>query len=351
MNPEYEYEKYVTTKENVMETINKYGVAIIPNVLNSEECEEMFNGMWDTLETISQTWEIPINRNNPESWVNMKKLFLKHSMLIQQWSIGHAQFIWNLRQNPKCVEVFSNIWKCNKEDLLTSFDGASFHMPSEITKTGWRKKLWYHSDQSFVDKDFKCVQSWVTALDVNEGDGTLTFYEGSNKYHSEFGEKFGVIDTSNWYQMDDDEKLGFYKEKGCVAKCIKCPKGSMVLWDSRTIHCGLEPLKGRKTPNFRCVAYLCYMPRVLAKESQIIKKIKAFEEKRMTTHWPCNIKLFPKIPRTYGAELPEITELPTPIINELGRRLVGYSNMSTIKSKIKTKKNIILVIEDDDSKE
>jgi GR25 family glycosyltransferase involved in LPS biosynthesis len=117
----------------------------------------------------------------------------------------------------------------------------------------------------------------------------------------------------------------FYKEKGCVAKCIKCPKGSMVLWDSRTIHCGLEPLKGRKTQNFRCVAYLCYMPRVLAKESQIIKKIKAFEEKRMTTHWPCNIKLFPKIPRTYGAEIPEITELPTPIINELGRRLVGYS--------------------------
>jgi len=65
----------------------------------------------------------------------------------------------------------------------------------------------------------------------------------------------------------------------------------------------------------------------------------------MTTHWPCNIKLFPKIPRTYGAEVPEITELPTPIINELGRRLVGYSN--TNKSKKKNKKNIILVIEEE----
>ena len=31
---DYEYERYVTTKENLMDTINTYGVAIIPGVLN-----------------------------------------------------------------------------------------------------------------------------------------------------------------------------------------------------------------------------------------------------------------------------------------------------------------------------
>ena len=107
-------------------------------------------------------------------------------MLIQHWQIGHAQFIWNLRQNPKCAEVFANIWSCNQNDLLVSFDAASFHMPPETTKIGWHKTTWYHSDQSYTDKGFKCAQSWVTAFDVNRGDATLAFYEGSNNFHTDY---------------------------------------------------------------------------------------------------------------------------------------------------------------------
>ena len=74
----------------------------------------------------------------------------------------------------------------------------------------------------------------------------------------------------------------------------------------------------------RCVAYLCYMPRNMATKKNIQKKIKAFEEMRMTTHWPCDVKLFAKNPRTYGGELPEVLSLERPEIYALGRRLVGY---------------------------
>jgi hypothetical protein len=42
-------EKYFTTKEKVKETIDKYGVAIIPNILTEEEMSEMKNGMWNYL--------------------------------------------------------------------------------------------------------------------------------------------------------------------------------------------------------------------------------------------------------------------------------------------------------------
>ena len=253
---EYEYERYIATPDNAMEIVAKYGVAIIPSLLNDQECDKMVSGMWDTLEDISQTWDLPITRDNPQSWRNIKELFPLHSMLIQHWSVGHAQFIWDLRQNPKCVDVFSKIWSVNQEDLLSSFDAASFHMPSEITGIGWHRSTWYHSDQSFVTRGFRCIQSWVTGLDVNRGDATLAFYESSNNYHSEFGDAFGVTDTGNWYRMETDEKIKFYTDRGCLPKRIMCPKGSMVLWDSRTIHCGVEPIKGRLAPNFRCVAYL-----------------------------------------------------------------------------------------------
>ena len=66
------------------------------------------------------------------------------------------------------------------------------------------------------------------------------------------------------------------------------------------------------------------MPREKAQKKDITKKIKAFEEMRMTSHWPCKIKLFPKMPRTYGAVVKPVTELPMPEINEIGRKLVGY---------------------------
>ena len=42
----YEYEKYLTTPENVKDTVLKYGVAIVPSVLDESEIEDMKNGMW-----------------------------------------------------------------------------------------------------------------------------------------------------------------------------------------------------------------------------------------------------------------------------------------------------------------
>ena len=317
-------EKYITDIDNLKNTLDEYGVAIIPSVLDENECVAMEDGMWNTLETWTNTWDLPITRDNPESWRNIRDLFPKHSMLIQQWGLGHAQFIWNLRQNPKCANIFAKLWNCDVNDLLVSFDGASFHMPSEITKIGWHRQTWFHTDQSYLRNEFECIQSWVTAFDVNEGDATLAFLEKSHKYHKDFATHFNMKSKDNWYKLNDDKEVDFYKNMGCEEKYITCPRGSMVFWDSRTIHCGVEPRRTRVKQNFRCVVYLCYIPRMMSNEKELKKKVKAFEEMRMTSHWPNKIKLFPKMPRTYGAEVKEISELPSPIINKLGRRLAGY---------------------------
>ena len=87
---------------------------------------------------------------------------------------------------------------------------------------------------------------------------------------------------------------------------------------------GVEPRKGREQQNFRCVVYLCYTPRSLSSGKEIKKKIKAFEEMRMTSHWPHKVKLFPKMPNTYGAQIEDVEPLTPPEINEIGRKLVGY---------------------------
>lgn len=207
---------------------------------------------------------------------------------------------------------------------MVSFDGLSFNLPPEVTKRGWNKgNTWYHTDQSFTNDKFSCIQSFVTGLDINDNDATLSFIEGSNKFHSEFGYKNAITDKSDWYKLTKEQEA-FYYDKGCVAKNIKCPKGSLVLWDSRTIHCGIEANKQRTMPNIRAVIYVCYMPRSICNVANIRKKQKAFTELRATTHYPCKIKLFAKTPRTYGGEIPEITTIDKPVLNELGKRLAGF---------------------------
>jgi hypothetical protein len=62
----------------------------------------------------------------------------------------------------------------------------------------------------------------------------------------------------------------------------------------------------------------------MATKKNLEKKIKAFEEMRMTTHWPCKIKLFPKTPRTFGRELPEFKTISKPILTDIGSRLAGF---------------------------
>lgn len=320
----YEFEKYVCTKETLKATIDLYGVAVISSVLNEEECNNMVNGIWDFFEHISNSWEMPINRNNKESWSGFYKLFPLHSMLIQHWNVGHTQASWNVRQNIKIVEIFAHFWECSVNDLLVSYDGLSFNLPPEVTKRGWnRGNTWYHTDQSYTTNDFKCIQSFVTGLDINENDATLSFLEGSNKFHKDFKNEFNITDKDDWYKLTKDQEEFYYK-RGCHVKNIKCPKGSLVFWDSRTIHCGIEANKARPVPNIRAVIYLCYMPRSQCNEANLKKKQKAFNELRTTSHYPCKIKLFSKSPRTYGNPLPAITQIETPNLTELGMKLAGF---------------------------
>ena len=318
----YEKEKYLTNPDQLKETIEKYGVGIIPNILNKDQINKMRDGMWDYLEHITQSFETQIDRNNNRTWVEFLKLYPKHSMLLQNYGVGHSQFVWDIRQNNNIINIFSKFWKTN--ELLTSFDGASFHFPPEYNNRGWFRKVWYHTDQSYMRPDFECLQSWVTAYDVDEGDATLAFLEKSNIYHKDFQEKYNIKDKSDWYKLNEEEQSFYINEKKCEEKRIKCDAGSMVFWDSRTIHCGTEAIRKRKNHNIRNIVYVCMTPKSLATPAYINKKQKAFHELRMTSHWPHKPKLFPKNPRTYGGPLPNITPINKPILTELGMKVAGF---------------------------
>jgi len=320
----YEGTKYNTDKKHLKETLEKYGVAVIPSVFNSSETRNILDKMWSFFEDITQNFKIPILKDKSETWKSFYSLYPLHAMLIQRFGIGQAQFAWDARQNLKAVEIFAELWNCKSEDLLVSFDGSSFHLPPEITNRGWnRNNTWYHTDQSYTRNDFECAQSFLTLNDINVGDATLAFMEGSHKYHLDVANKFKLEDKPDWYKLNKEQEE-YYHKKGCVYKKISCPKGSIVLWDSRTIHCGVEPFKQRSEPNLRAVIYLCYMPRYLISNANLKKKKNAFTNLRTTNHWPCKPKLFGVNPRTYGNEMEDIHSIEKPNVSDLGLKLAGF---------------------------
>jgi len=315
-----EYKEFYTTLDNVNIYLDKYGVAVIKNVLTDRECDIYRNKIWNELKYVSQN---RFDINNTNTWKQFYNFYPLHSMLLQHFSLGHMRPIWELRQHDKICEVYQKIWNTPKNDLLVSFDGLSVHLPPEKTNRGWYKNEWYHTDQSFEKENKCCIQGYINLYDTNEHDATLTILEGSHLLHQNFKNDFKIECNSDWYKLNENEQK-YFIDNGCNKVAIKAQQGSMVLWDSRTMHHGKEPDREREKENFRMVAYICMLPRNTSTPKELIKKQKAFERLRVTSHWANKVKLFSKTPRTYGGELLDFNEIHQPELNQVGRRLAGY---------------------------
>lgn len=359
---------YNATLDTMRAVLKEYGIAVIPSIIALKDCKKIISKLWDDLETVSEDWSTPLSRDDSDTWSGMKNFTPRHNMLIQHRKIGHWPSVWYVRQRPEIAEVFARLWRCKPEDLLTSFDAVSISLPPETTGEGFSKDNsrrdengrwsvardeWFHSDTSYCyqrrgkelsDKDIRCYQGWFTPIDVNEGDATLCVLVGSHNYHRRFGKKFKITDRGDvsgsknpsasrgdWYKLSKEQIDVYVNKYKCPVDFITCSAGSLVLWDSRTIHYGAKPREWRKKDNFRYCFYVCQMPRELATPALLKKKRKAFEEKRMTKHHPIKSNLFTDEPSTRFGKIVEeeqIPELADPVLTPLGRKLAGYDTES-----------------------
>ena len=352
----YAGEQFHTSPEEAKETLEKYGIAIIPNRLTQEECKQMNEGMWKTAEYLTSKMDKPLNRSDPSTYDSVAKLEAgKDRGLIQNWGWGHAQYTWDVRSNPKISEVFEEVFQTN--DLLVSFDGVNcnlgmiqpletYTIAGHVVNNSYIGKHNLHCDQRFNMNSFECVQTWLNANPTDVGDGTLRILQGSHLLHGEFRKAFeGKITNpdEDWHVLTE-EQIQWYKDHGCQDMCIVCPAGSQVCWDSRTIHCGMAPLRTKDMPsefqktdrNFRNVMYICMVPSSYAgpENLQVRKEIFQPGELRLRSaiHWPQYMKLFPSqsflinLPEL-KSELEKIPEIPMPVLNSKGKQLAGLNKV------------------------
>lgn len=309
----------IQINENSPQWLNKLnndGYCVIPNILTTQECDLTITKIWDWLEDLNTG----IDRNDKDTWISENWPFSTKG-IIQHLRVGHEEFVWDIRTHPNVFNVFKKIW--NTDNLIVSFDAINVMKPAEITKYR-ATKPWFHIDQSNRKEGLHCIQSFVNLETCTTDDACFSCFPKSHNYHKELCDTFKIDTPKDWIKFGNEE-LQWLAEKGCNRVRVPVPKGGMVIWDSRVVHCNRPSKIPRPVARFRYVIYVCMTPKVWCNEKNMEKRKKAFNDMRMTTHWPHDVTLFPKIPHTYGKELPNynIRESP-PQLDEVGLKLVGF---------------------------
>ena len=318
----YDCSKFETTiekKEEIVSLMAENGFIIIKNILTNDECEEMIDGIWNSFGQITKHLDYPIDRNKQDTWRSFLEMKPIHH-IYTQYGIAHADFLWNIRQKQKILNLFSILYDCNPHDLLVSFDGVSVQTPPEYSNEDVnRTKCWYHVDSSFSNRNIKCYQSWVTGMDVEVGDFTTAFFIGSHKSFTDFGDRFHIKNPKNFYKLKTKDELKYFEMKHDQVK-ITCTRGSLVVWDSRLVHAGIGPLPGRANHNTRMICFLSYGPRTTASLKTLKRRIDIYKKRRATTHWShMHLRMTPE------GKSKKLKKLDTrPIETKLLNLLVGY---------------------------
>jgi ectoine hydroxylase-related dioxygenase (phytanoyl-CoA dioxygenase family) len=223
--------------------------------------------------------------------------------------VGHQVHAWYIKTLAAVQEPFRVLW--NTTELTTGFDGSCW-IPSAFTG---KDKIWTHTDQAPDTKGLACVQGFV-ALTSNE-ERTLVVYEGSHLLHESYMREHDLTGKKNWQLIAPEYLAGISESK----RVLKVKAGSLVLWDSRTFHQNQYGKAGEE----RIVQYVCFLPKAHKSnsKSQQQKRIKYYEERRTTSHWPYPLNVNGLQPRTYGdkALLLDYTQMPAPQLADLDDKI------------------------------
>lgn len=279
--------------DDIKSDLETNGYTIIKNVLNEEEV--------DTALKMFKDWQKGIpNLEKFHHKVDPHGIYKFHQA-------GHQPHAWYIRTRPSVQKPFKKIW--NTDELIVSFDG-SCHIPKSCKK---KDNIWTHVDQApDYASEKKCYQA-IVALTHNK-ERTLVVYEGSHKLYEKYVKEYKLSGKNNWQKINTEFLSKIQDRK----KVLEVPTGAMVIWDSRTFH---QNQYGKPYSEERYVQYVCYLPRDHKNNTQAIqkKRLKYFNERRTTSHWPCPVYVNGLQPQTFGdkTRLIDYNELPEINLNNM----------------------------------
>nr|AOR51877.1 phytanoil-CoA dioxygenase [Phaffia rhodozyma] len=302
------------------------GWVVVPNVIPDDRAREYVSRAHDFLESFN----LGYNRDDPSTW-NLSSLpYNNKGGLYSAYGVGHQQFLWDIRQEPGLIDTFATVW--GTSELLVSFDGINISVPLNLQEEQ-NKGLdspWPHVDQSPNRRFFHCIQGIANLAPNGPLDGGLMVLRGSKELYNECFDRFAhQRPAEGWTPLDSyhhtPEMLEWMiKEKGCTWHKVEAPAGSVILWDSRTVHYGSIPL----STNPRVASYVCYKPAALISEEYREKKKEAIDQMLTSTHDPVMFTCRPRrepAPNDPGWSVRQVPD-ERPVLSEVGRKLAGLES-------------------------
>jgi hypothetical protein len=262
--------------------LHAYGWTVVPQVFSEELIDQSIDSFWNWLEGCTINDEATISREDPATW-SYDGLPGAKGGLIKNY-IGQERFLWDLRRAAK--STFEEIYRDPKTketcDLVSSFDGAIFALPTE------KPTSWFHFDQprEMGGDSFSAVQGIACLTDSHDEDGgfcfildgdIVSFYNDYHERHPSCGIVWGKVDMK-------DEVVAGQVAEGNIFK-VNANRGDLILFDSRLMHCNLPPTQNEEGNNHRMATYISFQPRENVEDATATSRMQLFEQGRMTGHW------------------------------------------------------------------
>lgn len=252
----------------IIDNFNKFGYAVIPNILSDEECDIYRRRLWK--EYIEKVYD-GVNFDDKITWKDHFPLINK--LAIFSGSIAQTQVLWDIRQHSNVKAVYSSLWNTN--DLIVSMDGTSLMCPNTI-KDPPIVSPWPHVDQNITynnpPDNYICesdklttgtyiIQGQVLLTDSLNNTRGFWCYPESHLRFNNF-----IVKYNEYQQENYDKRHEFIFSNFNNPTKIKANKGSMIIWDSRTIHYNQWSNKESNDKDIeRLVVYVSYIPRSRSK--------------------------------------------------------------------------------------
>ncbi|ELT89419.1 hypothetical protein CAPTEDRAFT_130395, partial [Capitella teleta] len=277
---------------DTLRELDENGVAVIPGVMSADQCDIHIAEL--------HHWIDGFQGGFPDQF----------SSIIHKYNIAHCPAAWSARLAAK--PVFAGLW--GTEKLLTSTDGIALAQPPELQGSGefWKEGDYtgLHHDQGRDRYGLHCYQGALYLEDAEEDDYCFMVIEKSHQFHTEYFKRIPEHRKGEFRKLDKGS-IDWFKQQGCRIRRVPCPKGGMIVWDSRTVHAGAPPKVGRENPRWRYVMFVCMGPAAWATPEDLKLKEEAYEKLRVSRHPPCNgVSLFSSkhTSKHDFTELPEIAK-------------------------------------------
>lgn len=313
-------------QEEVAVALERDGVVVIDQVLNSEQCEAHLAAIVKGLQNICPELK--------KVWTDAHMPAGPRTGLCQ--SLVNIQPVWAVRTESTVREVFTAAYSGLRQRPITEFvcscDGMNVRPPQAPFVTESTPD-WAHFDQTW-DDPFKCIQGQVV---LSTSTACFRASPGSHRVFKEMNAvtldnlQGNVRRNWNMFKPAQYPALQAMVEKagGRWQVPIRVQRGAMILWLSSTVHSAMlhlptpvVPDPTTQFPQWRGVVYVCFRPCKEVDDAHRARLKYCLEHNRLTNHWGSTM---------FDSKVTRASERPASILRYLENPELVYEDYPDLK--------------------